>query len=501
MTTNSAGIEQNVIANYLGQGWAALMAILFLPIYVASLGFEAYGLIGFFAVLQSTLAFFDFGITATLMREAAIQRSNGRTTRSLRDLVRSYELIAAVSNIFLALMLWLFAERLAYDWINSDQMKLESVAISISLMGLVVASRLQEGVYRGVLMGLGKQVVFNVTCALFATARYAGAAMLLQYGSAGIVGFFFWQVIVSLLNLLVLAILSNRCLPISDRKARFCFKSLRSVWRFSAGMAVVTGFSIAMVTLDKLIFSSVLSLAEFGRYSLASAAAGILYLFVIPITQGFYPNMMGAYVTSDRSTLIRLHHISSQLITVLAGATAIVFIYFANPILYVWSGNAELANLISPLLVILSAAALANCLGYIGFNLRVIKGDLTSLALTSGGAVLLALTVLPITAEKYGLLGGALGWLGIAVLYSGVLLVLAHIGDLKGEGLRWLTLDTLMPLLGSAMIAWPLFRFMPEVGGRLMMGIYLVAATCVILMTASVIAPDLRAQVRSFFNR
>ena len=89
MVGASGKIAFNVIANYLGQGWSALMAIAFLPVYIAELGFESFGLIGFFAVLQSVLSVFDFGITATLTREAAQQSNGMRTALSLRELVRS----------------------------------------------------------------------------------------------------------------------------------------------------------------------------------------------------------------------------------------------------------------------------------------------------------------------------------------------------------------------------------------------------------------------------
>lgn len=503
MAEESGSIARNVIANYLGQGWAALMAIAFLPVYVASLGFEAYGLIGFFAVLQSMLAIFDFGITATLMREAACQRTEVRTTQSLRDLVRSYELIGAVSNTLLALTLWALAEGLANDWVNANQMKPESVAISIALMGVVIAVRLQEGIYRGVLLGLSRQVIVNVAYALFATARYAGAVAVLHYGSASIVTFFAWQALVSVLSLIVLATLANRYLPTPDRQPRFSLKSLVSVWRFSAGMAIVAGLSIAMANLDKLILSGVLPLDEFGHYALAAAAAGVLYLFVVPITQGFYPDMVGMHAAGDRAALIRLHHTSSQLVAVSAGTMAIVLIMFAKPILYVWSGNTELANLTSSLLAILAAAALANCLGYIGHNLKLVNGTPGTLAATGAGAVFLTMVVLPTVADKYGLSGGAFAWLGIVVLQAGILLVLAHKGNLQGEGLRWLIMDIALPLLGAAAIAWLLSCFTPEpeVGGRLVLAIYLVVTTCVTLATATLIAPDLRVQVRSFFTR
>ena len=44
-------LKRNIIANFAGQGWAALMALAFVPLYIKFLGIEAYGLIGFFAML------------------------------------------------------------------------------------------------------------------------------------------------------------------------------------------------------------------------------------------------------------------------------------------------------------------------------------------------------------------------------------------------------------------------------------------------------------------
>ena len=45
-------LKRNTIANYLGTGWAALMAIAFVPLYIKYLGIEAYGIIGLFVLFS-----------------------------------------------------------------------------------------------------------------------------------------------------------------------------------------------------------------------------------------------------------------------------------------------------------------------------------------------------------------------------------------------------------------------------------------------------------------
>lgn len=497
----SRKITINVTANYIGQGWSALMAIAFLPVYVAALGLESYGLIGFFAVLQSILSVFDLGITATLTREAARQNNGVRTTQSLRDLIRSCEIIGGVSNVFLALVVLGLSDRLASEWVNTKQLAPEAVHLAIAMMGFIIAARLQEGVYRGVLLGLNKQLSMNVANAVMATIRYAGAVGVLHYGPADIISFFVWQVLVSLISLLVLAILAYRRLPVAGRTPRFSIKSLASVWRFSAGMAVVTGLSITMSSLDKLLLSAFLQLAEFGRYALAAVAASTLYLFVVPITQGFYPSMVGMHAGGDRAGLIRFHHSSSQLVTVVAGSLAIVLIFFSMPILYVWSGDMALAVETAPILSILAAAAFANCIGHIGHNLQLVAGAPSILVLTGVCAVLLTLFTLPAAADN-GTSVAAYAWLGITSLQASIVLLFAHRGCLRGEGLRWLVQDTAIPLIGSFAIVWLLSRFTPQPEvGRLLLASYLSLTALMAFLTAIGLSPDLRTRAKSIIFR
>lgn len=48
-------LKKNVIANHIGQGWTAMMGLVFIPLYIKYLGIEAHGLIGIFAMLQAWL--------------------------------------------------------------------------------------------------------------------------------------------------------------------------------------------------------------------------------------------------------------------------------------------------------------------------------------------------------------------------------------------------------------------------------------------------------------
>ena len=86
-------IERNIIANFAGRGWTALMALLFFPIYIKFLGIEAFGLVGFFITLQILFSYLVTGLGTTVNRELARLSTQPGTDQKKRDLVRTLEVV------------------------------------------------------------------------------------------------------------------------------------------------------------------------------------------------------------------------------------------------------------------------------------------------------------------------------------------------------------------------------------------------------------------------
>ena len=70
------------------------MGFVFAPLYIKYLGVEAYGLIGVFTLLQAWLSLLDMGMTPALGREMARFMAGAHSRESIRDLLRSIEIIA-----------------------------------------------------------------------------------------------------------------------------------------------------------------------------------------------------------------------------------------------------------------------------------------------------------------------------------------------------------------------------------------------------------------------
>ena len=77
-------LKHNIIANYVGQFYNILIGITMVPMYVSYMGIEAYGLVGFFAMLQTWFLLLDVGLTPAMARETARFHGGAVDALSLR---------------------------------------------------------------------------------------------------------------------------------------------------------------------------------------------------------------------------------------------------------------------------------------------------------------------------------------------------------------------------------------------------------------------------------
>src|SRR5256885_15000074 len=94
--TKPSSLRRNIFANYVSQVYVALIGIAMVPLYLKYLGIEAYGLVGFFTVVQAWTQLLDFGLSPTLGREAAKFNAGVTTLESLNMFLRLLEIIFSI---------------------------------------------------------------------------------------------------------------------------------------------------------------------------------------------------------------------------------------------------------------------------------------------------------------------------------------------------------------------------------------------------------------------
>jgi O-antigen/teichoic acid export membrane protein len=438
-------VRRNIIANYLGNAWSAVMGLAFVPLYIHYLGMEAYGLIGIFALLQAWMSVLDMGLTPMLTREMARLTAGAHTPQSIRDLLRSVELIYAAVAVAIAMGIAAAAPWLSAHWLRAEHLPDASIAQALAIAGVVIALRWLNGLYRGAINGLQDQVWLNGCTALFATVRGIGAVMVLALIAPRIQIFFIFQGVVVAMETAVLALHMHRLLPPSRRPARFDWRALRPVRHFAGGMAMITVLSLLLSHVDKLILSRMLPLSEFGYYTLATTLCGALYLMIAPIHNATYPRLTALVGAGDAVALRETYHRFAQILTMMIAPAAIVLCLFAEDILLLWTRNAAIAVSTAPLVSILAVGTLCNGLMHTPYALQLAHGRTRFTVVVNLFAVCILVPSLYIGISVYGTVAAAIVWAVLNVAYVILTAPVLHRRWLPGELWRWYVHDSLVP--------------------------------------------------------
>lgn len=481
-------LKRNLVANYLGQGWSAIMGLAFIPLYINYLGIEAYGLIGLFVLIISMLSVFEMGLMPLLNREVAGFTAGAHTHDSIWDLVRSIEVIAIVVAVGLSCGVLASASWVAGSWLAVEDLPVEVVAEAFTIMGVVAALRVPESIYRSVIIGLQRQVLFNLVNSVLSTVRGVGAVAILAWVSPTIKAFFLWQGLLSIITLTILGGLAYKSMPHIGRAPRFSVKALLQVWRFAGGLIGIAFLSLLLSQVDKILLSKLLSLSDYGYYTLSAVVAGGLFSLIGPITQAFYPRLCELNSRNDAGALAATYHSGAQLVSVFAGSTAIVIILFSETLLRFWTQDYELAARSAPILSLLMLGNLLNGLMWIPYQMQLAHGWTSLSIYLNSVSVVIILPFLFWVTPRFGAEGAAWVWVS---LNMGRAILGMHFMSKKirtVEKLSWYIEDVMFPLGGALFVCVTLKSISMNIGAALpqyfLLGIAALLALCASVLMA-----------------
>jgi O-antigen/teichoic acid export membrane protein len=491
-------VKKNVIANYFGQVCQAVMGLAFIPLYIRYLGIESYGLIGIFGLLQAWLTLLDMGMKPALGREMARFTGGAHNAQSIRNLLRSIEVVGVVVAGALAVGIWASSGWLAIHWVTAKKLPSGVVAQAFAIMGFVSALRFLEDIYVSSIVGLQRQVLQNTVASVFAVVRGVGAIGVLIWVSPTIHAFFIWQGLVSLVSVSTFALVIHRILPPAPSPARFSSTALIAIWRFAAGMLATTILSLMLTQVDKLLLSRLLTLESFGYYALAGVVANGLYMLTGPITGAYYPRFAQLTANGNQAALRAAYHQGAQMVTVLTGSAAMVLMLFSERVLRLWTGNPALAHQAAPLVTFLSLGTLLNALMIVPYQMQIAHGWTSLTIKVNIVAVSILVPAILLVVPAYGAIGAARIWV---ILNAGYLLVdipLMHRRLLPHDKWRWYREDVTIPLAAAAATALLCRWVMPYDLGKLgEFSVLLMTSICV-LTAAAMAAPMVRDQLARY---
>lgn len=488
-------LKRNILANFGGNIWTAVMSLAFIPLYIRFMGIEAYGLVGLFATLQTMFFLLDLGLSTTLNRELAglsVQQDKGQ---EMRDLVRTLEVIYWGVGAVIGVVVLALAPLIAHRWLQANQLSPAAVQQAIMIMGLVITFQWPFSFYSGGLRGLQRQVLLNSITVGTVTLRGVGAVLILWLVSPTIQAFFTWQVTISVLQTSLLALFLWRSLPKMGIPPKFQGQLLWRIWRFAGGMSGITLSALILTQLDKVILSKLLSLEMFGYYALAGVIGNGLNGLIGPIFNAVFPRFSVLVAARDENGLRNLYHSGTQLMAALTIPVAAVLALFPFDVLLLWTGSTETAQNASPIVSLLVVGTALNGLMNLPYALQLANGW-TSIGLRIN--TFLIIVLIPgifVAATRYGAVGAAAIWVVLNAIYMLIGIPLTHARLLKGETWRWLSQDVGIPLAAALSVAvigrWLVSSSMAPIALLGSLAAVLIAA----LAAAALAAPKIRAQL------
>ena len=471
------------------------MGLVFVPIYIRYLGIDAYGLIGVYVSLQVWFSLLDLGLSPTINREMSRFMAGETTIKTINGLLRTVETLYLWMSIGIAALIIILSPWIAAHWLKIGNLSEDTVMKSLMLAAIIIALRWMATIYRSAILGLQNQVWLNSFTAITATIRSVGTIIVLAIISKTLEAFFIYQGLTYFIETVWLFVKTHSYLPKTIEPPRMNLNFLRSGRGFIAGMGAIGILSTILMQLDKVILSRLVTLANFGYFSLASSVAASLYVLIIPISNVAYPRFTTLVARGEHVLLSEEYHKLSQLLSIILAPTSFVMIFFSNDILFAWTGSQNLAQHVAPIMSLLAVGYLINGLlhvpymaqlGYAWYHLKLIL-----LAIATPIAVASLIIFVP----KYGIVAAAWVWL---VLNAGILLVeipVMHLRILSGDFRRWLVNDTFYPVVVSfILLASSNFfcqKYLPSTNRPIM-----IAGIIILDLTATIVAATVTSEGR-----
>lgn len=446
-------IKHNIVANYIGQIYAMLIGILLVPLYIKYMGVEAYGLIGFYVVLQVWFQLLDLGLTPTIAREVARFRGGAIDALSLKSLFQVLVVLFFVAALLGAAVLMISADYISSSWLHAQRLPRDEVRHSIMLMAVIISLRWIGGLYRGAINGFEQLVWLNGFNIIVATARFGLVIPLLIYVGTATTKFFSLQLVIALIEVVTLIVKTYRLMPkvVTRKRQNWEWGQLSIVLKFSLTVAFTNLLWAFVMQSDKLVLSRSLILSDYGYFMIAvQMASGVLVLST-PIIGAVQPRMTKMTAEGNESGFISLYRKATQLITVITISSSLLIGFFSEQVLWAWTGDRQIAQRVAPVAMLYALGNGIAAIRNLCVALQIAKGDLKLYMFESVIFITVFLPSLQWLAAKYGLIGAGYAWLGAQAIFFSFWIPLVHRRFIKGFHVSWLVQDF------GALLSWSLF--------------------------------------------
>jgi O-antigen/teichoic acid export membrane protein len=448
-----ADVRKNIVFNYGGQLYTTLIGILVLPLFLEYVGAEAYGLIGFYTLIQAWMTLLDLGMTPALGREIARLRGNPRESVRLVTIVNSLELVFLCIATLFAIFLIVGRGWIASSWLTVETLPQSTIQVAVAIIGLTVSVRWVSSLSRSGINAFEHQGWLNVFEIIVNTLRFPVALFLVVHLDGNVLAYFYFQLAIVLLEVIILRGKLKHLMP-SMSAPRFCWPELRRIAPFAISIGYTAAIWVLLSQLDKLVLSKILTLSEYGYFTLVATISSGVIMFSGPVSKAILPRMTALFSQGNHSEMLLLYRRSTKLIVVLVAPIALTIACLPYEVLYAWTGNEAAAHWGQKILPLYVLGAALLTISAFQYYLQYVHGDIRYHVIYNTVSVMINGPLIILSAIKFGPIGVAWVWFGFRLLSLVIWVPFIHGRFAPGLHEKWIIEDVLVPIVSATIVVF-----------------------------------------------
>ena len=333
----SEKIVRNSTTNALRGGLSFVLVLFLTPFIISRLGATGFGIWALTNALVSYVGLIDLGIGSALVKFVAEYQAKGDDAQINVLLNTAFAIYAILGTLAFGLLAaqrgWMIH---TFFHIGSGlQGDVEFVFLG-SLVIFVI--NLAFGVFAGLLNGLQRMDLTNLTAAIAAVINAVGVVMALNLGY-GLRGLVIVSAIVALVSIAINAVMAKR-----EFKALvfnpFCFRLsyVKNLLNFGLQLQVVGLASLVHAQLDKIVLGYFLGLNPVMYYEAATRVIERLRALPMILLSPIMPAASELHAGQESETLHKLYHRSLKYVTLTSLPVFVFVAIFAHPLVSLWLG-------------------------------------------------------------------------------------------------------------------------------------------------------------------
>jgi O-antigen/teichoic acid export membrane protein len=450
-------ITENILWNFLGQGWLFVLAFLATPYIIHALGVDLYGIYVLIAIVIDYFAFLQFGMGTAAVKYVAEYLARGDEEGILKTFWTGM-----ITHLFMGIlgMLLIFAaSEVLVDRLFNIPPNARDTAIAVLRIGSIgFLISMIIGVAAGAIRAAGRFDLLNGLSILLGTLQIAAAVILLQQGFQ-LVEVVLSNVVIQFVGLVLYGYHVARLFPFLG-SPRWDGKAFRELLRFGSFVTVSGIVGPILTNIEKLFITSLCSVSALTYYAVPFSLMNRLSVLPSSFSAVLFPAFSALQGSNNVAAIRDLYLRSTLYLLLLYWAPLMFFLYFGGPFLSLWIG-VDFAEKSTVVLVILGIAGLVNAVAYPAATVLQGLDKPQWPAFFHLAEMVVYLPAGYLLIREYGIIGAAAAWL-LRVFIDTVLLHGAALHLLGESPWKWcadLASRGLPPLVIYALLFFTLKSF------------------------------------------